>query len=83
LKIAGEPDVYCGRERWTLTFTFGEAWIDIQFVAVITNTAQLEQRIKFLEIELAQYKPEPIQTKEEVDADIERFIELRDRVDEI
>lgn len=37
LKIVGEPDYQCGRERWTLHFTFGEAWLDIQFIRNFTN----------------------------------------------
>lgn len=37
LKIVGEPDYQFGRERWTLHFTFGEAWLDIQFFRNFTN----------------------------------------------
>lgn len=80
--IGGEPHVYCGRERWALIFTYGEAFIDIQFVAVITNAKQMEDRIKFLEIELAKYKPEAPLSKKEINEEIEKYIENLNRVDE-
>lgn len=57
LKIAGNPDIHLGRERWTLTFTFGEAWIDIQFMC---RHIELENRIKDLESQLESIKPKII-----------------------
>lgn len=60
LRIIGEPDYLFARERWTLHFTFGEAWLDIQFMIRPQDVVKLENRIKELELKLIQLQPKPI-----------------------
>lgn len=65
LKIVGEPDYQCGRERWTLHFTFGEAWLDIQFLIRHADIFRLEKEIKELRQKIVDLSPTPLVAKKD------------------
>lgn len=41
IKSVGEPDTtFHGRERWTISISFGECFIDLSFMPIVKNIAE-------------------------------------------